>query len=82
MGATLQVQGLCKRYELSKVGKELVALDDVSFKVEEGETLGIIGRSGAGKTTLLRMLRGYERLKDAAVDMDGVRVATEQPWSE
>ncbi len=82
MGATLQVQGLCKRYELSKIGKELVALDDVSFKVEEGETLGIIGRSGAGKTTLLRMLRGYEKFNEGVVEMDGVRVTPDSPWSE
>ena len=82
MGATLQVQGLCKRYELSKIGKELVALDDVSFKVEEGETLGIIGRSGAGKTTLLRMLRGYEKFNEGVVEIDGVRVTPDSPWSE
>ncbi|NQE06194.1 putative ABC transporter ATP-binding protein [ANME-1 cluster archaeon GoMg1] len=82
MGATLQVQGLCKRYELSKIGKELVALDDVSFKIEEGETLGIIGRSGAGKTTLLRMLRGYEKFNEGVVEIDGVRVTPDSPWSE
>ncbi|RJS75329.1 ATP-binding cassette domain-containing protein, partial [Methanophagales archaeon] len=82
MGTTLQVQGLCKRYELSKIGKELVALDDVSFKVEEGETLGIIGRSGAGKTTLLRMLRGYEKFNEGVVEIDGVRVTPDSPWSE
>jgi len=82
MGATLRVQGLCKRYELSKIGKELVALDDVSFEVEKGETLGIIGRSGAGKTTLLRMLRGYERFDEGIVEMDGVRVTPDSSWSE
>ena len=82
MGTTLQVQGLCKRYELSKIGKELVALDDVSFKIEEGETLGIIGRSGAGKTTLLRMLRGYEKFNEGVVEIDGVRVTPDSPWSE
>ncbi len=82
MGATLQVHGLCKRYELSEIGKELVALDDVSFKVEKGETLGIIGRSGAGKTTLLRMLRGYEKFNEGVVEIDGVRVTPDSPWSE
>ena len=82
MGAILRVQGLCKRYELSKEGRELVALDNVSFEVEEGETVGIIGRSGAGKTTLLRMLRGYEKFDEGVIELDGVRVTPDSPNSE
>lgn len=37
---------------------EFWSVDDVSFKLKKGETLGIIGRNGSGKTTLLQMLNG------------------------
>jgi methyl coenzyme M reductase system subunit A2 len=82
MSAILRVHGICKRYELSKIDRELVALDDVSFELEKGETLGIIGMSGAGKTTLLRMLRGYERFDEGVVEIDGIKVTPDSSWSE
>lgn len=47
------------------------ALQEVSFTVEHGQTLGVIGRNGSGKTTLLRILAGVFQPDSGAVHIDG-----------
>ncbi|MCK5562611.1 ATP-binding cassette domain-containing protein, partial [Candidatus Bathyarchaeota archaeon] len=50
--------------ELKNVTKkfgDVVAVDNVSFKVEKGEFFSLLGPSGCGKTTTLRMIAGFEK---------------------
>ncbi|MGH7555041.1 MAG: ABC transporter ATP-binding protein [Longimicrobiales bacterium] len=58
--------------DLEKVYGHKRALGPVSFTVERGETLGILGRNGAGKTTLLRILAGDLRPSAGFISIDGV----------
>ncbi len=54
----LKVRGLCKYFPLDnkRHGKVFKAVDDVSFDVHRGQTLGIVGESGSGKTTCARTI--------------------------
>ncbi|PVH26806.1 methionine ABC transporter ATP-binding protein [Sphingobacterium corticibacter] len=56
----INVKHISKIYTTSK-GRQVQALDDVSFSVKKGEIFGIIGSSGAGKSTILRCLNLLER---------------------
>jgi branched-chain amino acid transport system ATP-binding protein len=52
----------------------VVALDQVSFTVAEGELVGIMGANGAGKTTLFSVIAGNLRVNDGAITFDGQRI--------
>ncbi len=63
---------------LSKHYGDIVAVDDVSFRVEKGEILGFLGPNGAGKTTTMNILTGYISASSGVVTIDG-RDILEEP---
>lgn len=58
----------------SRVKSHVKAVDDVSFTVRKGETLGLVGESGCGKTTLGRTLLRLQQATSGAVHYDGIDV--------
>lgn len=68
----LKVENLCKTYGSGE--NEVHALDNVSFSVEKGEFIAIIGPSGSGKSTLLHILGGVDKPTSGKVYMDGCDV--------
>jgi NitT/TauT family transport system ATP-binding protein len=55
--SAIEARGVGKRYRSTR-GTEVVAIENVSFRVEEGEFVAVVGPSGCGKSTLLRMVAG------------------------
>lgn len=68
----LKVQNLTKKY--GKKDTEVVALDNVSFSVNKGEFVAIIGASGSGKSTLLHLIGGVDKPTSGKVFIDGTDI--------
>ena len=65
----LKVENLCKTY--GKGENEVKAVNNISFSVEKGEFVAIVGASGSGKSTLLHLLGGVDRPTSGKVYIDG-----------
>ena len=67
--AVLEVKELTKKYGEGE--SEVIALDHVSFSVERGEFVAIIGASGSGKSTLMNMIGGIDYTTSGSIIIDG-----------
>ena len=72
MEIALSVDKLSKRYDV--YGNITKALDCVSFDVEKGQFVAIIGTSGSGKSTLLHLIGGVDKPTEGTVYVDGADI--------
>jgi oligopeptide/dipeptide ABC transporter ATP-binding protein len=72
VGTLLEVRNLKKYFDVPK--GQLHAVDNISFKIEEGETLGIVGESGCGKSTLGRVILRLHEATAGTVIFDGMNI--------
>ena len=71
--STLEVRNVVKKYHLrgGLRGTTLTAVDDVSFTLEPGKTIALVGQSGSGKSTIAKMLMRLERPTSGQILFDG-----------
>ena len=68
----LRVEHLTKKY--GKGENEVLAVNDMSFSIEQGEFVAIVGSSGSGKSTLLHLLGGVDRPTEGKVFIQGTDI--------
>ncbi|MEG4644537.1 dipeptide ABC transporter ATP-binding protein [Paracoccus sp. APAP_BH8] len=77
----LQVEGAARAYPLPRRGlaaprETLRAVDGVSFRIDAGESVGLVGESGCGKSTLTRAILGLDPLQGGRILLDGQEIRT------
>jgi ABC-2 type transport system ATP-binding protein len=67
----LDIVGVSKRFVVGRKGKTVVAIDNVSLRLERGGIHGILGANGSGKSTLIRLVSGLLTLDEGRVEVFG-----------
>ncbi len=70
----LEIEGISKTFPGIK------ALDSVSFSLDRGESIGLVGENGAGKSTLIKILAGIYSHDEGSITIDGEKIAMKNPW--
>ncbi|WEK60375.1 MAG: ABC transporter ATP-binding protein [Candidatus Microbacterium colombiense] len=75
--AAVVLEGVSKRYPAPRRGQdEVTAVDDVSFRLEPGEALALVGASGSGKSTIAKLITGVEKPTSGSVRFGDMDVAS------
>lgn len=74
MTTVLEAENVTKTYQLGQIAVR--ALRGVTFKVEKGEYVAVLGPSGSGKSTLLNMIGALDRPSSGRLEIEGVDVST------
>ncbi|HEU5197213.1 MAG TPA: ATP-binding cassette domain-containing protein, partial [Methylomirabilota bacterium] len=75
----LDVRSLTKRFPVRGTTQWLHAVDDVTFAIERGESVGLVGESGCGKSTLVRLITRLLEPSDGRIFFDGRDIGTLPP---
>lgn len=67
----IEIRGLTKTFKGRHGGDSVTAVNDVSFSVAAGQTMGLVGESGSGKSTIARILMGLETADSGTIMIDG-----------
>lgn len=69
----IELKNVKKNYTMGEV--TIKAVDDISFSIEKGEFVVVLGASGAGKTTILNLLGGMDQVSDGSIYVDGNEIS-------
>lgn len=67
----LEVNGISKHYKQAGKKNPFVALDNVSFNIKKGQSIGLVGKNGSGKSTLLKIISGIVSPTDGRIKVNG-----------
>lgn len=68
----IKVAGLTRKFA------DFTAVDRVSFEIQTGEVVGLLGHNGAGKTTIMKMMTGFLEPTEGLITIDGLNVQTDR----